>query len=100
MNNHVTPRSIAYTATQVRLLFLVILRSFLITLLPLPQLIFSLSTAQEWKREHNGFHYPIFYNFIVDFFEDIEDDAGQKNADELLDWWNRYVVGSIQRQLS
>ena len=100
MNNHVTPRSIAYTATQVRLLFLVILRSFLITLLPLPQLIFSLSTAQEWKREHNGFHYPIFYNFIVYFFEDIEDDAGQKNADELLDWWNRYIVGSIQRQLS
>jgi hypothetical protein len=46
------------------------------TLLLLPQLIFSLSTAQEWKREHNSFHYLTFYNFIVDFFEDIEDDAG------------------------
>src|SRR6266851_2156044 len=39
MNNHVTPRSIAYAATQVRLLFLMILRSFLMTFLPLPQLI-------------------------------------------------------------
>ena len=100
MNNHVTPRSIAYTTTQVCLLFLVILRSFLMTLLPLPQFIFSLSTAQEWKCEHNSFHYPIFYNFIVNFFEDIEDDAGQKNTDELLDWWNRYIIGSIQRQQS
>jgi hypothetical protein len=95
MNNHVTPQSIAYTITQVHFLFLVILRSFLMTLLPLPQLIFSLSMAQEWKREHNGFHYLIFYNFIVDFFKDIEDDTGQKNADELLDWWNWYIVGSI-----
>jgi hypothetical protein len=98
MNNHVTPRSLAYTATQVHLLFLITLRSFLMTLLPLPQLIFSLSTAQEWKREHNGFHYPTFYNFIIDFFEDIEDDAAQKNVDQLLDWWNRYVVSGIYRK--
>jgi hypothetical protein len=62
------------------------------TFLPLPQLIFSLSTAQEWKRYHNGFHYPTFYNFLVDFFEDIEDDAAQENVDELLNWWNWYVV--------
>jgi len=70
------------------------------TLLPLPQLIFSLSTAQEWKCKYNSFHYLIFYNFIVNFFKDIEDDAGQKNANELLDWQNWYVVGSIQRQQS
>ena len=71
-----------------------ILRPFLMTFLPLPQLIFSLSTAQEWKCYHNGFHYPSFYNFLIDFFEDIdlEDVASQENIDELLDWWNQYVV--------
>ena len=65
------------------------LRSFLITILPLhPQLVFSLSTVQEWKRYHNGFHYPSFYNFLIDFFEDVdlEDVATQENIDKLLDW--------------
>jgi hypothetical protein len=37
----------------------------------------------------------LFYDFIVDFFEDIEDDRAQKNIDELLDWWNRYVALGI-----
>ena len=62
---------------------------------PPPKLIFSLSTAQEWKREHNGFHYPTFYNFIVDVFEDVEDDTAQKNADGVLDWWNWYILSEI-----
>jgi len=94
MNNHVTLQSIAYTATQVHFQFLMVFRSFLMSLLP-PQLIFSLSMAQEWKHEHNGFHYPLFYDFIIDFFEDIEDNTAQKNVDELLDWWNRYIVLEI-----
>ena len=97
MNNHVTPRLIAYTATQV-CSHLLIFRSLLMSLLPAPlgpKLIFSLSTAREWKREHNGFYYPAFYDFIVDFFEDIEDNAAQENADDLLDWWNRYVLSFL-----
>jgi len=68
------------------------------TFLPLPQLIFSLSTAQEWKRYHNSFHYLSFYNFLVDFFEDIEDNAAQVDVNELLDWWNRYVILWIYRK--
>jgi len=73
------------------------------TILPLhPQLVFSLSTAQEWKRYHNGFHYPSFYNFLIDFFEDVdlEDVATQENIDKLLDWWNRYVIFGIYRRQS
>jgi len=62
---------------------------------PPPKLIFSLSTAREWKRKHNGFYYPSFYDFVVDFFEDAEDDTAQKNADDVLDWWNRYVLSEI-----
>jgi hypothetical protein len=56
---------------------------------PPPQLVFSLGTAREWKREHNGFHYPSFYDFIVDFFEDVEDDTAKKNAADVLAWWNQ-----------
>ena len=46
------------------------------------------------------FHYPTFYNFtgIVNFFEDIEDDAAQKNVDELLNWWNLYIILGIYRK--
>ena len=60
-----------------------------------PQLIFSLSTAREWKREHNGFHYPSFYDFVVDYFEDVEDDTVLENTNELLDWWTRCVFLGI-----
>jgi hypothetical protein len=60
-----------------------------------PKLIFSLSTAREWKHEHNGFYYPSFYDFVVDFFEDAEDNTAQKNADDVLDWWNQYVLSEI-----
>jgi len=70
MNNQVSPRSIAYTATQ---------------------LVFSLGSAREWKREHAGFHYPAFYNFIVDYLEVPRDETSQRDVNELLKWWNREV---------
>jgi len=38
-----------------------------------------------------GFHYPSFYNFIVDFFEDAVDGRSMIAVNELLLWWNRYV---------
>jgi hypothetical protein len=52
------------------------------------KLVFSLNSAREWKPEHAGFHYPSFYNFIVDFFEDTDDEDSKKAANELLQWWN------------
>jgi len=46
--------------------------------------------------EHAGFHYPSFYNFIVDYFEDVEfgddDTADSESVDKLIKWWNRYYV--------
>jgi hypothetical protein len=44
-------------------------------------------------------HYPLFYNFIVDFFEDpdsddedleLEEHVENQHGIELLQWWNRY----------
>jgi hypothetical protein len=57
----------------------------------LPQLVFALGSAREWKREHAGFHYPSLYNFIVDYLEDPQDETSQRDVNELLKWWNRYV---------
>lgn len=58
----------------------------------LPKLVFALCGARDWKKKYAGFHFPTFYNFIVDNFEDVEnDDLAKTSADELLQWWNRYV---------
>ncbi|KIK73736.1 hypothetical protein PAXRUDRAFT_20542 [Paxillus rubicundulus Ve08.2h10] len=53
----VTPRSIAYTAIQVR---------------------FALSSAGSWCNMDGGFDYIQFYNMIVDFFEVTPGNAAKK----------------------
>jgi hypothetical protein len=63
-------------------------RSFLIVFF---KLVFALGTAQEWKCEHAGFHYPAFYNFVVNYLEVPKDEMSQRDVNELLKWWNRYV---------
>jgi hypothetical protein len=87
MNNQVTPRSIAYTATQVcrHLLIMCSVADWS----PF-KLVFALGSAREWKREHAGFRYPRFYNFIIDYLEDPKDETSQRDVNELLKWWNQY----------
>lgn len=89
MNGQVTPRSIAYAATQLCRHLLITPSSSVADWSPL-KLVFSLGSAREWKREHAGFHYPSFYNFIVDYLEDPRDETSQRDVNELLKWWNRY----------
>lgn len=36
-------------------------------------------------------YFPALYNWIVDIFEDPEDDDAEKSMKELLQWWNQYV---------
>ncbi|KAG5635207.1 hypothetical protein H0H81_012057 [Sphagnurus paluster] len=72
--NKVTPCTIAYSA--------VILH-------------FLLSDAMAWKSMHNGFNYELFYNLIVDYFEDAEGDQAKECVKSLLAWWNRYVLDSL-----
>ncbi|KAN0105119.1 hypothetical protein V8E52_011366 [Russula decolorans] len=47
-----------------------------------------MNSARDWKQEHAGFHYPSFYNFIVDFFENAEDNNSTSVVNKLLQWWN------------
>ena len=57
----------------------------------MPKLVFALCSARDWRKKHSGFYFPTLYNFIVDLFEDPEDDLAKTCADKLLTWWNRYV---------
>ncbi|KAF8993079.1 hypothetical protein BDQ17DRAFT_1253205 [Cyathus striatus] len=66
----VTPRTIAYVCIHVH---------------------FAMSCAEEWSNESEGFSYPDFYYFIVDFFEDTTGPEARKRTKKLLAWWNKYV---------
>ncbi|KIJ95740.1 hypothetical protein K443DRAFT_11186, partial [Laccaria amethystina LaAM-08-1] len=64
MNDKVTPRSIAYAAVQ---------------------------TAERWNELYGGFDYRGLYNYIVDFFEDVQDGPAKTRAQDLLKWWSSKV---------
>ncbi|KAG6818922.1 hypothetical protein H0H93_000271 [Arthromyces matolae] len=66
----VTPRSIAYAAVM---------------------LLFSLTDAPQWKPVYNGFSYEHFYNFIIDFFEDVQGLEAKARVKALLVWWNKQI---------
>ncbi|KAG2117549.1 hypothetical protein BD769DRAFT_1672589 [Suillus cothurnatus] len=73
----VTPRAIAYTACQVR---------------------FALSCITSWRAVDGDFDYQLFWNNIVDFFEDAPGPAAQVRLNGLLEWWTRKVFGRNHRQ--
>ena len=56
---------------------------------PPTKLVFALGSAREWKRKHASFHYPAFYNFLVDYLKDPQDEVSQRVVNELLKWWNQ-----------
>jgi len=65
----VTPRSIAYSAVQLR---------------------FALSDANTWRAVDVEFNHIEFYQAIVNYFEVTPGPVGQAHVDDLLAWWNRY----------
>ena len=48
------------------------------------KLLFSLNNLKDWKHLHAGFHYPSFYNFIADFFEQPQDPVSKQIINHLL----------------
>ncbi|KAG2352700.1 hypothetical protein BDR07DRAFT_1436452 [Suillus spraguei] len=68
----VTPHAIAYAACQIR---------------------FALSNITSWRIVDGDFDYQIFWNNIVDFFEDAPGPAAQARVNELFEWWTRKVFG-------
>ncbi|KAJ3845618.1 hypothetical protein EV368DRAFT_70557, partial [Lentinula lateritia] len=47
----------------------------------------TLNDAPHWSDSYMGYNYLDLWNFIVDFFEDPEDEE-EKQSKELLKWWN------------
>ncbi|KAF9475565.1 hypothetical protein BDN70DRAFT_883565 [Pholiota conissans] len=70
MTTKVTPRSIAYAAVQLH---------------------FNLQASENWSEILGGFDYRAFYNYIVDFFEDVDEPAAKKRAQALLSWWSTRI---------
>lgn len=68
----VTPHAIAYAACQIR---------------------FALSNITSWRIVDGDFDYQIFWNNIVDFFEDAPGPAAQARVNELFEWCTRKVFG-------
>ncbi|KAJ3725380.1 hypothetical protein C8R42DRAFT_718897 [Lentinula raphanica] len=68
--NEVKPRSIAYAAIHLH---------------------FALTDAPYWHPSYHGFNYLNLWNFIVDFFEDPEDEEEENRSKELLEWWNNRI---------
>ncbi|KAF9492667.1 hypothetical protein BDN71DRAFT_1433033 [Pleurotus eryngii] len=68
---HVTPRSVAYIAVLIH---------------------FSLTDAENWCINYNGFNYLGFYNAIVDYFETATPDTDEyENMQDILAWYDRQV---------
>ncbi|KAG1842289.1 hypothetical protein C8R48DRAFT_554365, partial [Suillus tomentosus] len=52
---------------------------------------FALSNITSWRIMDGDFDYQIFWNNIVDFFEDAPGPAARARVNELLEWWTRQV---------
>ncbi|KAG1786404.1 uncharacterized protein HD556DRAFT_1449785 [Suillus plorans] len=73
----VTPHSIAYVVCQVR---------------------FALSSISSWRTIDGDFNYEVFWNNIVDFFEDVPGPVAQRRVSKLLEWWTRKIFGKNHRE--
>ncbi|KAG2046939.1 hypothetical protein BDR06DRAFT_851899, partial [Suillus hirtellus] len=77
---------------------LVSVNSCLSTMMLILQIRFALSSITSWRTMDGDFDYQLFWNNIVDFFEDAPGPAAQLRMKELLEWWTRKVFGRNHRQ--
>ncbi|KAG0693695.1 hypothetical protein DFH29DRAFT_816077 [Suillus ampliporus] len=62
------------------------------------QIRFTLSSITSWHNVDGDFDYEMFWNNVVDFFEDAPGPAVRARVNELLEWWTRKVFGRNHRQ--
>ena len=80
----VTPTSITYIVTQVSLLLLKLLQLSW-RLICTIKICFVLSSSAVFSRTDITTDSETFYNSIMDYFEDSDEEEG---VQELLVWWN------------
>ncbi|KAG1839195.1 hypothetical protein C8R48DRAFT_621837 [Suillus tomentosus] len=59
---------------------------------------FALSGVSSWRTVDGDFDYEVFWNNIVDFFEDVPGTAAQRRMNKLLEWWTRKIFGTNHRE--
>ncbi|KAG1819464.1 hypothetical protein DFJ58DRAFT_673314, partial [Suillus subalutaceus] len=53
---------------------------------------FALSSINSWRTVDGDFNYQIFWNSIINFFEDALGPAARTRVNKLLEWWTRQVI--------
>ncbi|KAG2147496.1 hypothetical protein DEU56DRAFT_730588 [Suillus clintonianus] len=59
---------------------------------------FALSSVTSWRTVDGDFDYEIFWNNIVDFFEDVPGPVAKRRVAQLLEWWTRKIFGRNHRE--
>ncbi|KAG1893646.1 uncharacterized protein F5891DRAFT_962704 [Suillus fuscotomentosus] len=59
---------------------------------------FALSGVTSWRTVDGDFDYEMFWNNIVDFFEDVPGPVAQRRVAQLLEWWTRKIFGRNHRE--
>ncbi|KAG1857713.1 hypothetical protein DFJ58DRAFT_840571 [Suillus subalutaceus] len=57
------------------------------------QVCFALSGVTSWRTMDGDFDYKMFWNAIVDFFENVPGPVAQHRVTQLLEWWTRKIFG-------
>lgn len=89
----VTPRAIAYVVCHVSKFYCCRVQNLTFKW----QVRFALSSVSSWHTVDGDFDYEVFWNNIVDFFEDIPGPVTRRKVDKLLEWWTRYLLYCIFR---
>ncbi|KAG2336251.1 hypothetical protein BDR05DRAFT_896959, partial [Suillus weaverae] len=50
---------------------------------------FTLSSVSSWRTMDGDFDYEVFWNNIMDFFEEVPGPVTRRKVDKLLEWWTR-----------
>ncbi|KAG1721680.1 hypothetical protein EDD22DRAFT_790626 [Suillus occidentalis] len=53
---------------------------------------FALSSVSSWRTVDGDFDYEVFWNNIVDFFEDVPGPVARRRVDKLLEWWTEVML--------
>ncbi|KAG1784686.1 uncharacterized protein HD556DRAFT_1250963 [Suillus plorans] len=59
---------------------------------------FALSGVTSWRTVDGDFDYEMFWNNIVDFFEDVPGPVTRRRVTQLLEWWTRKIFGRNHRE--
>ncbi|KAG1860358.1 hypothetical protein F4604DRAFT_1588542, partial [Suillus subluteus] len=59
---------------------------------------FALSGVTSWRTVDSDFDYEMFWNNIVDFFENVPGPVAQCRVTQLLEWWTRKIFGRNHRE--